>query len=300
VRTRKDKNPPDSETKILIHASAPRTLLPDGGRDVAEGDPRSALTQGSKAHRIFLLLQDEIARGHVRPGAALPGELRLAEAHDVSRVTIRRALDALEAEGLVERRAGSGTVVRRSPADGVSLTGDMASLMPQLVEMGQSTTARLLDFSYTAPAPGVAEALALDAGARVQRAVRVRLVEGKPFSHLTTEVPETIARRYSEADLATTPLLRLMERGGVRVARAHQRVSATLAAPGVAEALEVSVGAPLIALTRVVRDEDGRGVEHLSALYRPDRFRLEMTLDRVGVGDGRHWEPHVGPREAAE
>ena len=261
---------------------------------------QTPLAQGSKAHRIFLLLQDQIARGRVAPGDPLPGELKLAEMHGVSRVTIRRALDALEAEGLVDRRAGSGTVVRRSPADGVSLTGDMASLMPQLVEMGQTTTARLLDFSYTAASTEVAAALGLPQGARVQRAVRVRLIEGKPFSHLTTEVPEDIAARYSEADLATTPLLRLMERGGVRITQAHQRVTATLADPDVAGALGVPVGAPLLSLTRTVRDHDGRGVEHLSALYRPDRFRLEMTLDRVGAGEGRHWEPHVAAREAAE
>ncbi len=43
------------------------------------------------------------------------------------------------------------------------------------------------------------------------RAVRVRLVEGQPFSHLTTHVPADIARNYSEADLANTPLLKLME-----------------------------------------------------------------------------------------
>lgn len=261
---------------------------------------KSDLAHSSKAHRIFLILQDDIARGRVRPGEALPGELRLADTHGVSRVTIRRALDALEADGLVVRRAGSGTIVRRSPADGVSLSGDMASLMPQLVEMGQKTAARLLDFSYTEASAQAVDALGLAAGARVQRAVRVRMIENKPFSHLTTEVPEPIALRYSEADLATTPLLLLMERGGVRIARAHQNVSATLAAPDVASTLDVPVGAPLIALTRAVLDEDGQGVEHLSALYRPDRFRLEMTLERVGAGDRRHWEPHVATKEAAE
>lgn len=257
-------------------------------------------TEGSKAHRIFLLLQDDIAHGRPAAGQALPGENRLAQDYGVSRVTIRRALDALERAGLVERRAGSGTVVRRSPADGVSLSADMASLMPQLVEMGQTTTARLLDFAYTDPAPAVAEALGLVPGQRVQRATRVRLIEGKPFSHLTTDVPEDIAQRYSEADLATTPLLRLMEQGGVRLDRAHQTVSATLAAPQVADALEVAVGAPLLSLVRVVRDADGRGVEHLSALYRPDRFRLEMSLDRVGEGGGRHWEPVVVSSDRGE
>ena len=55
-----------------------------------------------------------------------------------------------------------------------------------------------------------------------------------------------------------------------------------------------------IAVLCVVRDATDRAVEHLTALYRPDRFQLEMQLARVGEGDGRHWRPVVGtPGDAA-
>ena len=66
-----------------------------------------------------------------------------------------------------------------------------------------------------------------------------------------------------------------------------------------AEALEVSVGSALLSLTRVIRDEAGRGVEYLSALYRPDMFRLEMELEHVGQGGNRHWEPVIGAPSGA-
>lgn len=257
---------------------------------------------GSKAQRVYLLLRDRIVSGAHPAGTALPGELRLAESYGVSRVTIRRALEALAADGLIERRAGSGTVVRVQRDGAAGIAADFATLMPQLVRMGQETTARLLAFSYVVPPPAIAEALSLPDGGRVQRATRVRLIEGRPFSHLVTHVPEPIAQNYSEADLATTPLFRLLERSGVQVDRASQSISATLATPDVAEALEIAVGAPLIALTRVVFDAQGHGVEHLAALYRPDRFRLEMVLNRVGSADDRRWDPVLmpgGPEEQA-
>lgn len=264
---------------------------------------RAGLPEGGKARRVYLLLRDDMSNGAYPAGSSLPGEQRLAEIHGVSRVTIRRALEALAADGLIEKRAGSGSVVCRPDGAATPLAADFTTLIPQLVAMGQSTTARLLSFSY-GPAPdAVATAMALSDGARVQTAVRVRLVEGRPFSHLTTYVPEAIAANYTEADLATTPLFRLLERSGVQVDAAHQSVTATLASPDVAEALGVSVGSALLSLRRVVRDVNGQGVEYLSALYRADAFRLEMTLTRVGKGGDRHWEPVIGDpatREAAE
>ena len=260
---------------------------------------QTGLPEGGKARRVYLLLRDEMSSGLYRPGSSLPGEQRLAQQYGVSRVTIRRALDALDADGLIERRAGSGTVVRDTgAANGMSV--DFTTLLPQLVDMGRQTTARLLSFSYGAPPQRVVDAMNLPAGARVQTAVRVRLIDDQPFSHLTTYVPEEIAANYTEADLATTPLFRLLERSGVQVTDAQQSVTAALAAPDVAEALGVSVGSALLSLRRVVRDGDGRGVEYLSALYRSDLFRLEMSMTRVGGEDGPHWEPVIADQAGEE
>lgn len=258
---------------------------------------QASLPEGGKARRVYLLLRDDISNGRYAEGVFLPGENRLAEALKVSRITVRRALDALAEDGWIEKKLGAGSVVLARRKESGRIAANFATLIPQLVDFDKKTTARLLSFSYDVPAKPVAEALGLSAGEKVQTAVRVRLSEGEPFSHLTTHVPEEIARNYDEADLATQPLFRLLERSGVQVEGADQTVSATLAGPEVAEALEISVGAPLLSLTRIVRDDTGRGVEHLSALYRPDRFRLEMSMTRIGAGESRHWEPVIGARE---
>lgn len=252
------------------------------------------LPEGGKARRVYLLLRDEISNGSFKQGARLPGEHKLADTFDVSRITIRRALEALAADGWIEKKAGAGSVVRANGHDSQRLSADFATLIPQLVQMDRSTTARLLSFSYDAAPAAVAASLGIPEGAEVQKAVRVRSSDGQPFSHLTTYVPKQIAISYDEADLATQPLFRLLERSGVRVQGAHQTVSAAMATPDVAGALEISVGAPLLFVQRIVRDADARGVEHLSALYRPDMFRLEMDLARVGAGEARHWEPVIG------
>lgn len=251
------------------------------------------LPEGAKARRVYLSLCDQIADGRLSDGDHLPGEQRLAQSYDVSRVTIRRALDALAESGLIERRAGSGTTIRTAGQANKPVAMDFTTLMPQLVEMGQTTTARLLSFSYGTAPDFIARAMNLGDGEQVQIAIRTRSADDVPFSYLTTYVPAAIARNYSENDLATSPLFKLLERSGVQIKDAHQSVTATLAGPDVADALGVAVGSALLSLKRVVRDVDGNGVEYLLGLYRPDMFQLEMPLSRVSDGDGRHWQPAI-------
>jgi len=132
------------------------------------------------------LLREEISNGIHAAGDLLSGETRLADRFDVSRVTIRKALETLAGDGWIEKKLGAGSVVLDRSEKCQTLTADLASPMPQAVEMDRVTTAQLLSFSYgPAPTP-VARALKLDPSAKVQTAIRVRLVDGQPFSYLTT------------------------------------------------------------------------------------------------------------------
>ncbi|MEM9045613.1 MAG: GntR family transcriptional regulator [Pseudomonadota bacterium] len=257
----------------------------------------SPLPEGGKARRVYLSLRDGISNGSYRTGDLLPSENRLGELYNVSRITVRRALDVLAAEGRIQKRSGAGSMVLGPSSENSKIAASFTSLLPQLVEIDRQTTAKLLSFGYGPASDSVAEAMGLEKGGRVQTAVRVRSSNGQPYSHLTTHVPEQFAVNYGEEDLATQPLFRLLERSGVEVASAKQSVTATLAGPDVAEALAVSTGSALLSLQRVVQDANGRGVEYLSALYRPDLFRLEMDLARVGTGDAGHWQPMIGARE---
>lgn len=249
-------------------------------------------TQSVKARRIYLMLRERIASGDLPAGQRLPSEPALAAEQGVSRVTLRRALDRLEEEGLVSRRVGAGTFITDGMLSPV-VAADLADVFAHLKTMGQTTGLRLLAFAYGVPPEGVAHALGLRDGERTQRSVRVRLIDGEPFSYLTTHVPERIGMTYAEADLSRTPLLELLERSGTVVDRASQALSATLAGPDAADALNLEVGAPLLSLTRVVHDQSGAGVEHLHALYRPDRFAFHLDLTRSG--DRRRWDLHTQP-----
>ncbi|MGH6989025.1 MAG: GntR family transcriptional regulator [Stellaceae bacterium] len=249
-------------------------------------------------HQIYVILRERIADGSVGAGSNLPGEQELARRYGVSRVTAKRALDELAAEGLVVRERGRGTRVRAAPPT-PPLRASIEGLLENLTVMGIKTKVVLLEFGYAPASPEVAAALACSIGATVQRAVRIRRIDGEPFSHLTTYVPEAIGRSYTRRDLAAKPFLSLVARSGIKVSRADQVISARLADAPVAQHLGVEIGSALLKITRIVRGQRGRPVEFITGLYRPDRYQYAMSLS--GSEDGRHtiWHaepPQVTPR----
>ena len=123
----------------------------------------------------------------------------------------------------------------------------------------------------------------------VQKAVRIRSTREGPLSHITTYVPADVARRFGRRELARKPILLLLEEAGVKVGRAVQTVSARLADAEVAAHLDLPVGSALLAVRRLIYDEQERPVQWLHGLYRPDRYEYQMQLSRVGNIDAKVW-----------
>lgn len=250
-------------------------------------------------HQIYLILREQIADGSIGSDTNVPGEQELTRLFGVSRITAKRALDELAAEGLVVRERGRGTRVRSAPPT-PPFRASVEGLLENLLVMGLKTKVVLLEFGYGGAPAEAAAALGSAIGQTVQRAVRVRHIDGAPFSHLTTFVPEAIGRTYSRRDLASRPLLSLLERSGVRVSRADQVISAKLADAQVARHLEVAVGSALLKITRIVRDQRGRPVEFITGLYRPDRYQYAMSLSRVQDRNQALWHDDLPPSDRAE
>jgi len=238
-------------------------------------------------HQIYLVLRERLASGELAPGRPLPGELELARAYGVSRVTIRTALGRLAKEQLVRRQRGRGTFARRAAAP---RRGRLSGFFENVLMHGLRTAVRIVELSEIAAPAEVAEALGLAQGARVQKAIRVRSYRGGPVSIITTYVPADVARAFGRRELAAKPMLQLLEEAGVKVTEGEQTISAQLADPLAAEALEVGVGSPLLSVRRIVYGPKRRPMQYLLGLYRPDRYEYRMHLSRSGATP-RIWVP---------
>ena len=245
-----------------------------------------------KYHRIYLVLREQLQEGRFADG--LPGELALVEQFGVARVTVRRALEQLAGEGLISREPGRGTrpigaALRDNAAANEPMRTQLTGLLENLVSMGLRTSVKVLEVETVKATQAVAAALRLNPGDPVQKAVRVRSTREGPLSHITTYVPADVARRFGRRELSRKPILLLLEEAGVKVGRATQRISARLADAEVAAHLDLSVGSALLAVHRLIYDEQERPVQWLHGLYRPDRYEYEMQLSRVGSIDAKVW-----------
>ena len=253
-----------------------------------------------KYHQIYLVLREQLDEGGFADG--LPGELALMQQFAVARVTVRRALEQLAAEGLIAREPGRGTRpiapgdrpavaasgLRHRVGSAVKSAG-LTGLLENLVSVSLNTTVRVLEVGVVFASKPVARALDIAPGDGVQKAVRVRSTAEGPLSHITTWVPQALAAGFGERELADKPILMLLEESGVHVGRAHQTLSARLADAQVAEYLGVSVGSALLAVRRLVFDTRDRPVQYLHGLYRQDRYEYQMQLSRVGDIDAKVW-----------
>ena len=263
--------------------------LPTGG---------SAALPLPKYHQVYLVLRERLEEGRFAHG--VPGEMLLMKEFGVARVTVRRALERLANEGLIERAPGRGTVAvsrpaARADARAAAPDADPASrarltgLLENIVSMGLKTRVEVVGCEVLPAPQAVAPRLGLAEGEPVHKAVRVRSTDEGPLSHITTYVPAALAQGIGETELKAKPLLILLEESGVRIGRAAQSISARLADVAVARHLQVDVGSPLLAVNRLIFDEADRPVQWLNGLYRPDRYQYEMQLSRVGGIDAKVW-----------
>lgn len=239
---------------------------------------RSRLRSGAtRRAQITAILRDAIISGRYAVDEALPGEDALARSFKVSRTTLRHALSDLESAGYIERRHGLGTFVRHVPT-GFQFNVPMSAAGSE-IDRWKGTTARVHEFDYLRPPEDVARMLHLAKGELAQRAVRVRMLKGRPLIHLTTYVPEEVGRTYNAAELRQKTLRSLLERAGRGYRTGEQTLSATLADPVVASWLDVQVGSALLLIQRLLRDGEGRPVEYLEVRASSEHYRPRMTFE---------------------
>jgi GntR family transcriptional regulator len=200
----------------------------------------------------------------------------LCEQFGVSRVTVRRALADLQAQGYVQALQGRGSFVRdRLPAARPALNLNM---LESLELMARETEVQVLSVTAEVPPEPVRALLQLSPGQRAVRAQRLRKSGEVPLILNDVWVAESLGRKVTAAALKRQALYEILMAQGVRFGRVIQEISAEAADPYRARLLGVLVSSPLIRMTRLLHDQDDRPILHLTGLMTPERSRVVMEI----------------------
>lgn len=205
----------------------------------------------------------------VGPGRVLPSESDLSGEFGVSRVTIRRALEILRDEGLVDARQGFGWYVAGEPLR--QHLDELGTIEGQLERRGVKPERRVIEFAYrTAPAR-VAAVLGTD---QVLRVKRLNLADGEPFALVTVWCPAELSQQLSRRDVEQHPFYELLD---VELRGATQTIGADSIHGSDADRLHVPAGSPVLRCERITTDTHGRPVLMSEHVF-PAR-RTEFVVD---------------------
>jgi GntR family transcriptional regulator len=229
--------------------------------------------------RVETVLAGEITDGDLKVGDQLPTEDSLIERFDVSRITVRRAIQNLVSRGLVEIHRGKGTFVA-APKITQELT-ELSGFVEDMHAVGRKPTARVLGKEIVTADTTVARHLALTKGERVVRIRRVRLADGVPLSFDETYLPLEIGEKIITNNLKVEPIFSLLERKyDVPLIEAEYKLEAVAAESEVATALRVKQGSPIFRIERTSYSTGNRPVDYEKLYYRGDLVRFVTRLAR--------------------
>jgi GntR family transcriptional regulator len=220
------------------------------------------------------VLRSAIERQVLSPDEALPAERELAEAYDVSRVTVRKALDGLVHARLLTRRQGAGTFVAARVEKNFAT---ISSFTEDMLSRGRQPHSEWISKSEGTVMPEEALAFGFGPGTPVYRLVRIRYADGQSMALEHATVPK---ESLSSLEAVGESLYDAL--GPARPVRVLQRLRAVLFTPEQAELLGIEPGSAGLEIERRGFAADGRTVEFTKSYYRGDAYDFVAELNVAG------------------
>jgi GntR family transcriptional regulator len=238
---------------------------------------------------LYVQLHDQfeyaIRAGDLKPGEPLPSERVMAEMSKVSRITVRKAVQALVNDGLVVQRQGSGTSVAPQVQRVQQSLSRLTSFSEDMSRRGSVVQSTWLEKGLFTPSPRETVALGLSATSQVARISRLRIADGVP---LAIERASLSPEYLPDPENVGRSLYRYLAKFGYKPSRAIQRISASNINNADAELLDVDAGVAGLNIERISYLPTGQVVEFTCSVYRGDAYDFVAELeivDDIGGGD---------------
>ena len=220
-------------------------------------------------------LSEGVDKGYLKAGSSLPPEREIATITDLSRVTVRKAIQALAKDGIIVQKQGSGSFVASDTPQIEQSLSRLTSFSEDMSRRGMVSSSIWLERGIFMPSPDEVLALALSPDVSVSRIARLRTADDKPMA---IERASLSAEMLPNPLLVETSLYDVLEQTGLRPVRALQKISAINLEEDNASLLGVAVGMAGLRIERTSYLADGRVVEFTQSIYRGDAYNFVAEL----------------------
>jgi GntR family transcriptional regulator, N-acetylglucosamine utilization regulator len=224
-------------------------------------------------------LEEDIRSGALPPGAPLPSEREIAEICDVSRVTVRKAVQSLVRDGFIVQRRGSGTTVARQVGRVEQSLSLLTSFSEDMARRSMTGRSVWIEHGVFPASPAEMMALGLGADAQVARIARLRMADDIP---LAIERAALSTRYLPDPGVIRHSLYETLAELGNKPVRAIQRICAVNMGADDAARLDVSEGCAGLSIERISYSAQGAVIEFTRSMYRGDAYDFVAELK---IGD---------------
>jgi GntR family transcriptional regulator len=233
-----------------------------------------------KYYQLAGILQRKIEAGEWSPRSPIPSERQLEQLYNVSRPTIRQAIEYLIQQGLLYREHGRGTYV--SPEKLQKGLRELTSFTEDLVQRGITPGQIIRSIEQVVPSASILQRLELPPERPVTRIDRVRLGNGVPIGLQTSYIALAPGQEITLEDMQTLgSLYRILEeKFNLIPTEADETLEVTLAKREEAALLQILEGSPLLLSERLTFSQNRQPIEFVKILYRGDRYRYYTRLKR--------------------
>ena len=220
-------------------------------------------------------LTEGVDQSILKAGSSLPSEREIANITELSRVTVRKAIQALAEDGVIIQKQGSGSFVASDEVQIEQSLSRLTSFSEDMSRRGMVSSSIWLERGIFMPSPDEVLALALSPDASVSRIARLRTADDRPMA---------IERASLSTDMLPNPLLvetslyEVLSKDGLRPVRALQKISAINLGQADADLLQVDPGEAGLQIERTSYHADGRTVEFTKSVYRGDAYNFVAEL----------------------
>ena len=220
------------------------------------------------------IIHDKIESEELKEGDMIPSENELQQIYGVSRATVRKAIELLVYEGLMDKKKGTGTFVKRR-----KIEEQLPVLKSFTEEMsGRDAYKKVISVAYTRAPAGINTRLKLPPEESVLSLKRLMVVDGVPLGILHSFIPAKFELSLDED--YTKSLYRILEKEGIRLQEAEQTIEVRMATYEETRLLGLDAPCPALVIRRLAYSVNHEAVEYVEGVYRGDRYRYNCKLTR--------------------